>query len=175
VSVSGVETLLGELLTPDARFIAFLPLAHIFEFAVEMTILWVGVPMGYGTVKTLTDASVRNCVGDMRAFKPTIMCGVPAVWELIRKGIMSKVRAGGALKERVFNIAFAAKSYMGPRSIVSRILDAVVFSAVKEATGGQLKYAVNGGAAIAKETQSFLQTALVPNLIQGYGMTESSA
>lgn len=134
-----------------------------------MTLLWVGVPMGFATVKTLTDASVRNCVGDMRAFRPTIMCGVPAVWELIRKGIMSKVKAGGALKERVFNLAFGVKSYMGPHSIVSKLLDHVVFSAVAQATGGNLKYAVNGGAPIAKETQSFLQTALVPNLIQGYG------
>lgn len=33
------------------------------------------VPMGYGTVKTLTDTSMRNCVGDMRAFGPTIMTG----------------------------------------------------------------------------------------------------
>lgn len=31
--------------------------------------------MGYGTVKTLTDTSMRNCVGDMRAFGPTIMTG----------------------------------------------------------------------------------------------------
>ena len=50
--------------------------------------------MGYGTVKTLTDTSVRNCVGDIRAFRPTILIGVPAVWELIRKGIVAKVKAG---------------------------------------------------------------------------------
>lgn len=31
--------------------------------------------MGFANVKTLTDNSVRNCVGDIRAFKPTIMTG----------------------------------------------------------------------------------------------------
>lgn len=31
--------------------------------------LYVGVPMAFATVKTLTDTSVRNCVGDMRAFR----------------------------------------------------------------------------------------------------------
>ncbi|KAM0789806.1 hypothetical protein ACM66B_006657 [Microbotryomycetes sp. NB124-2] len=172
-AIAGAELLLGELIFPGARYIAFLPLAHIFEFAVEMTLLYTGIPMGYGTVKTLTDTSVKNCVGDMRAFKPTLMCGVPAVWEQIRKGILAKVRAGG--KEKIFNWAFATKSSMGNRGLVARLLDAIVFSKVKEATGGALKYAVNGGAAISKDTQLFLQTALVPTFIQGYGMTESCA
>jgi long-chain acyl-CoA synthetase len=46
--------------------------------------IYVGIPIGYGTPKTLTDSSMRNCVGDMRAFQPTIMVGVPAVWEMIK-------------------------------------------------------------------------------------------
>lgn len=37
--------------------------------------------MGYATIKTLSDLSVRNCVGDMREWKPTLMVGVPTVWE----------------------------------------------------------------------------------------------
>lgn len=92
-----------------------------------------------------------------------------AVWELIRKGILQKVRAGGALKQKVFNGAFGLKKSLGPKSVVSKVLDAAVFKVVKEATGGQLRYAVNGGAGISKDTQTFLQTALVPNFIQGYG------
>lgn len=31
--------MLGQLITPDARFIAYLPLAHIFEMTVEFTLL----------------------------------------------------------------------------------------------------------------------------------------
>lgn len=33
-TVAGTETLLGELLTDDALYIAFLPASHIFEFTV---------------------------------------------------------------------------------------------------------------------------------------------
>jgi long-chain acyl-CoA synthetase len=36
-------------------------------------------------VKTITDQSVRNCKADIKSFHPTIMVGVPAVWELIRR------------------------------------------------------------------------------------------
>lgn len=116
--------------------------------------------MGYGTVKTLTDTSVRNCVGDIRALRPSIMVGVPAVWELIRKGILTKVKAGGALKSSVFNGAFNAKKSMG-KGFISNVMDAVVFNAVKQATGGRLKVALSGGAPISKETQEFLSIALV--------------
>ncbi|GAA5931113.1 hypothetical protein JCM1841_000016 [Sporobolomyces salmonicolor] len=177
--VAGVITLLGELITPDARFIAYLPLAHIFEFTVEMTLLYVGIPMGFGNVKTLTDTSVRHCVGDIRAFKPTIMTGVPAVWELIRKGILSKVTSGGRLKSSIFHGAVMAKTWTKRLPIVGSVVDAVtervVFSQVKAATGGQLKYGINGGAPLSRETQEFLSTVLTPNFIQGYGMTESCA
>lgn len=130
--------------------------------------------MGYGTVKTLTDTSVRNCVGDIRAFKPTVMVGVPAVWELIRKGILTKVKAGGAIKSAVFNAAVSAKKFGGKGSVLASVTDAIVFSAVKQGTGGRLKLALSGGAPISRGTQEFLSTALV-TVLQGYGMTESCA
>lgn len=177
--VAGVMTVLGDLITPDARFIAYLPLAHIFEMTVEFTLLYVGIPMGFANVKTLTDNSVRNCMGDIRAFKPTIMTGVPAVWELIRKGILSKVSSGGSLKSGIFHGALAAKNWTKRIPLVGGIVDVVtdkvVFSQVKAATGGNLKYAVNGGAPISESTQQFLSSVLTPNFIQGYGSTETCA
>jgi long-chain acyl-CoA synthetase len=120
-----------------------------------------GIPVGYGTIKTLTDASVRNCVGDLRCLRPTIMIGVPAVWELIKKGIDGKVKHSGALSQFVFHRAIAAKKMFGTKGIVAALTDKLVFSAVKEATGGRLKIAVNGGAPIGRATQEFLSLALV--------------
>lgn len=102
------------------------------------------------------------------------MVGVPAVWELIRKGILSKVKAGGSIKSAVFNGAVSAKKYFGRGSIIGKVTDSVVFSAVAAGTGGRLKYAMSGGAGISRETQEFLSTALVM-IIQGYGSTESTA
>lgn len=99
--------------------------------------------MGYGTVKTLTDASVRNCLGDIRAFRPSIMVGVPAVWELIRKGILNKVKAGGAVKSTLFNFGLSMKKAGG---ISASIADAVIFNAVKAGTGGRLKLGESIGA-----------------------------
>jgi long-chain acyl-CoA synthetase len=64
--------------------LAFLPLSHILEQVctagecgygadkqfLELTFYLLGVPIGYGRVKTLLDDSVRNCAGDFTAFKP---------------------------------------------------------------------------------------------------------
>jgi long-chain acyl-CoA synthetase len=47
-----------------------LPLAHILEFVVETSWIFAGIPIGYGRIKTLTDANVRGCKGDIAEFKP---------------------------------------------------------------------------------------------------------
>ncbi|GJN94204.1 hypothetical protein Rhopal_007278-T1 [Rhodotorula paludigena] len=178
--VGATLALLADLITPDLRFIAYLPLSHIFEMAVEFTLLYAGIVIGFGTVKTLTDTSMRKgCVGDMRAFRPTLMVGVPTVWELIRKGILATVAAGGALTQRVFHGAVAAKRLTKwiplVGTVVQGVTDRVVFNKVKEATGGRLKYAINGGAGVSVATQDFLMQVLTPYFIQGWGLTESTA
>ena len=63
-------TLLYEQLTPNDSYLAFLPLAHILEFVVEMSFVFAGLPIGYGRVKTLSEASVRECKPDIAEFRP---------------------------------------------------------------------------------------------------------
>lgn len=131
--------------------------------------------MGYGTIRTLSDTSVRNCKGDIRELKPTILVGVPQVWETVKKGIVSKVEAGGAITQKLFWGAMAAKSFLlGSGLPGAGLLDAVVFNKVKDATGGRLRICLNGGGPIAKETQRFISYAITP-MISGYGLTETTA
>ncbi|KAL0062754.1 long-chain fatty acid-CoA ligase [Marasmius tenuissimus] len=169
-SIGAVYVLLGHHLTYDDSYLAYLPLAHVLEYIVETIMLFVGMPIGYGRVKTLTDASVRKCKGDIATFRPSIMCGVPAVWETIRKGILSKVHGSGTVKKAVFNGAMTLKKNNVP--VLSQIADSVVLSGVRAATGGRLRIALSGGAALSRETQVFLDKALVL-MLQGYGMTET--
>ncbi|KAF5370975.1 hypothetical protein D9757_009894 [Collybiopsis confluens] len=169
-SIGAVYMLLGHHLTYEDTYLAYLPLAHVLEYIVELIILFVGMTTGYGRVKTLTSASVRKCLGDLEAFKPSIMVGVPAVWETIRKGIIAKVNGSGALRKSVFNGAMSVKEKGVP--VLARVADEVVLKNVRKATGGRLRITLSGGAALSQETQKFLDTALVM-ILQGYGMTES--
>ena len=163
-SIGAVVTLVGHHLKPDDAYLAFLPLAHILEYVVELCFVFVGMCSGYGRVKTLTDQSVRNCQGDIKAFRPTVMVGVPAVWELIRKGIVAQVNKSGVIRKSMFHGAMSIKRANIP--LLKNIVDAVVFSKIREGTGGRLRVALSGGAALSRETQEFLNIALL-TIVQG--------
>ena len=171
-TIASVTMLLKPYLNQSDSYLAYLPLAHILEFVVECYMMYYGIAIGYGRVKTLTSNSVRKCEGDLVAFRPTLLVGVPAVWELIRKGIVSKVQAASATKKKLFGMSMWAKSNNVP--LLKQFAESVVFKSVRAQTGGRIRYALSGGAPIARETHQFLNTALT-TIIQGYGMTESSA
>ena len=191
---------------PDATkdvYPAYLPLAHILEFTVEHAAMTVGLSLGYGSPRTLTDASVRNCKGDIRELRPTVMAGVPAVWETyvyslscfhrqlgrsitkahtlitlitfrsIRKGILNRIKDSSPTVQKVFHMAYAMKWRLIQAGLPTGFLDTIVFNKIKEQTGGRLKFALSGGAPIPRETQEFLTVCLC-QLIGGYGMTEST-
>ena len=162
--MGGVYDLFGSELRKTDYYLAFLPLAHILELVVELALSFYGTTTGYGRIKTLTDASVRNCFGDIREFKPTIMVAVPAVWEAIRKGIVGKVNKSGTLRKSMFNGALSIKRANVP--VLKGVVDSVVFSQVRAQTGGRLRLALSGGSALSAETQEFLSLALV-SVIQG--------
>jgi long-chain acyl-CoA synthetase len=170
-AVGAVVTLVGHHLKLDDTFLAFLPLAHILEYIVELCFVFVGICSGYGRVKTLTDQSVRKCQGDIKAFRPTIMVGVPAIWELIRKGILSQVNSSGAVRKSMFNGAMTIKKANVP--VLKGVVDSVIFAKIRQATGGRLRLALSGGAALSRETQEFLNIALV-TIVQGTVSISSS-
>ena len=131
--------------------------------------------MGYGNPKTLSDTSVRNCNGDIREFKPSVLVGVPAVWETVKKGIITKVNAGSPIVRGLFWGALSLKERLLSSGLPGTgLLDAVVFKKIKEATGGRMKVCLNGGGPIAKDTHKFISMAICP-MIHGYGLTETSA
>jgi len=131
--------------------------------------------MGYGTIRTLSDTSVRKCKGDIRELKPSILVGVPQVWETVKKGIVSKVDAGPVVTQKLFWGALAAKAFLLSSGLPgSGLLDTIVFNKVKDATGGKLRICLNGGGPIAKDTQRFISLAITP-MISGYGLTETTA
>lgn len=165
----------GHIDTKD-RVIAFLPLAHIFELVFELMVFYWGGTIGYASVKTLTDASCRNCEGDMKTFKPTVMVGVAAVWESVKKGIISQIEKQPSTTQKVFWAAYSAKEtakkYHLP--LIPSLVDNVIFKKIKAATGGQMKIMLNGGSPLSGETQRFISNTIGPMLI-GYGLTETCA
>lgn len=93
-AMGAAEYLVIELVAnEDHTYIGFLPLAHVLEFLIEFIMISLGIPIGYGSIRTLMNDFVCKAngegkgEGDLQALKPTIMAGVPAVWEKIKKGV----------------------------------------------------------------------------------------
>lgn len=173
--VGGVSSNVYGYIGPGDRIIAFLPLAHIFELVFELLCFYWGGILGYATVKTLTNTSVRNCQGDLPELKPTVMVGVAAVWETVRKGILAQINKLPGLSQRIFWTAYHAKIKMKRYHIPGGdSLGNLVFKKIKQATGGQLRYTLNGGSPISHDAQEFISNLICPMLI-GYGLTETTA
>ncbi|CCE63946.1 hypothetical protein TPHA_0G01090 [Tetrapisispora phaffii CBS 4417] len=173
--IAGVsETVYGDIGSRD-RIIAFLPLAHIFELLFELIVFYWGGVLGYANVKTLTPTSIRNCESDLALFKPSVMVGVAAVFEMIKKGIITKLNEMPKLTQKVFWSAYNTKSFMNNYHIPGgNTVGNLIFKKVRSATGGNLRLIMNGGSPISIDTQKFISNVLCTMLV-GYGLTETCA
>ncbi|KAF4435628.1 hypothetical protein F53441_13473 [Fusarium austroafricanum] len=172
--IAGLYTCVLDCVTHNDVLLGYLPLAHVLEMALENLGYYFGGTMGYGNPRTLSDTSMRNCAGDMRELRPTILPGVPQVYETIRKGVMTRLNSSIILRS-LFWGAFAYKSFMVKHNLPGACqLDNIVFGKVREMTGGRLRFLFNGGSAISLSTKHFLSMVLAP-MFTGYGLTETCA
>jgi long-chain acyl-CoA synthetase len=146
---------------------------------VEHVLMFFGVTLGYGSPRTLTDVSIRNCKSDIQEFRPSILAGVPTVWETIRKGALHRVETGPAINRFLFRLAFATKlAHSEGRipvfgGVLSYLFDKIVFSKFRANVGGRPNFFVAGGAPLSKETHQFMRICMGRPFIQGYGLTET--
>eukprot|EP00928_Gymnodinium_smaydae_P053620 TRINITY_DN37568_c0_g1_i1.p1 TRINITY_DN37568_c0_g1~~TRINITY_DN37568_c0_g1_i1.p1 ORF type:complete len:732 (+),score=166.56 TRINITY_DN37568_c0_g1_i1:63-2198(+) len=167
-------------------YIAYLPLAHILELIVETTMMVSGAKIGYGHAKTLTSTSPfvhpSNPEGsDLLAFKPTIMVAVPAILDLIKKGLTLKLQKMEGFKGKLVrgSISMAQGGGAGGEGLLVGVLlslglSGVLIKKVKQQLGlERLRIIGSGGAPLAAETQEFITKVLAP-VAQGYGATETT-
>jgi len=173
-TIYGAEKWLSHLkggLDENDIYIGYLPLAHILEMIMEYAIISVGVAIGYGKPQTLTDGSMRDCKGDIKTLKPTLMPGVPLVWDKICKTVIRTINKKPLiirfLFHTVFNLDYWLIKYHLPKSPFGKIF----YKQIREETGGRLRLSLAGGAPINKSIYKFINTVLCP-MSQGYGMTE---
>lgn len=173
--VTGLLTCVDETVSSKEVILAYLPLAHIMEMALENLVMFIGGCVGYGNTRTLSDVSVKNCAGDMRELRPTVMVGVPQVWETVKKGVMAKLEQSSPVLRSLFWGAFNYKTFMSKNKLpLASVFDSVVFSKVRELTGGRLRFTMNGASGISDSTKHFLSLVLAP-MLTGYGLTETCA
>lgn len=177
-----VKTLSGFLYNlnplPDDMYIAYLPLAHVLELIGEsMMVVW-GVGVGYSHPNTLTDKSTmvrRGHKGDASVLQPTIMFCVPLILDRIYKGVTENIRKKGAFVSALMDFCIKYKLACSRRGEQTPIMDRVIFRSIRMLVGGRVRAILSGGAPLSEDTHDYLRTVLGAILLQGYGLTETSA
>ena len=159
-------------------YIAILPLAHVLELLAENLMLVMGIPIGYSSPKTFTDAGTglaRGTRGDATILKPTVVCVVPLILDTIYKGIRAKVAEKGEFSVQLVDLCYRYRLKWNRLGHDTPIMNKLIFSKFKAIVGGNLRILLSGGAPLAPDAHDFVRTCLGITLLQGYGLTETAA
>ena len=174
-NLADVDTLVSVDDRDDA--LSFLPLSHAFERAVVYQYLIKGSAVTFAE-------SMETVARDMARVRPTVMTGVPRVYEKLQARVLENVAQASPLRQRLFRWALrvggacGAAARAGARPpLADRIgyplADRLVLSRVRERTGGRLRLVLSGGAPLPVPVAEFLFAVGIP-VLEGYGLTETA-
>ena len=167
---------LPEVVKEGNATVLFLPLAHVYARFISILCVHAGIKVGHQPDTTTVAAA-------MQSFHPDFLLAVPRVFEKVYNSAEQKAEAGG--KGKIFRKAVqvavdysrALDSKKGPSlslKIQHKLFDVLVYKKLRAAMGGQVKFAVSGGAPLGERLGHFFRSiGLV--VLEGYGLTETSA
>ncbi|MGZ3417863.1 MAG: AMP-dependent synthetase/ligase [Polyangiales bacterium] len=171
-NVSAIHEIID--LEADDRSLSFLPWAHSFGQTVELHGMF-----SMGAAMALAE-SVDKIIDNLAETRPTVIMSVPRIFNRIYDRVQKQIREKPKPIQKLVEagIKAAGKRRDGGRLSVMEVAafeaaDRLVFEKVRGRFGGRLKYAVSGGAAIAKEVAEFID-AIGITVYEGYGLTETS-
>jgi len=158
---------------PSDSCISFLPLSHITARALDYVMYNHGAQVAYcSQFDKLPQA--------MKEIRPTVLVGVPRVYEKIRQAVEAK-SAASPVKKRI--LAWAVRLGAGyrepvyggqkPHAMLWKLAHKLVYSKVMEAFGGRVRAFVSGGAPLGIDTAQWFASVGIA-LWEGYGLTETS-
>ncbi|BDA78701.1 long-chain-fatty-acid--CoA ligase [Leptospira kobayashii] len=183
-------------LSAGDKTLSILPVWHIFERAIDYSIIAEGASIAYTNVRDLRD--------DFTKIKPTFMASAPRLWENLYLGIKQKLEKAPENRKKLFDFAYDVckrwkdgVDYLSGNKLhiqeetpferakntavaltnsinlflLAKILDGVVFSKIREALGGNLHGTISGGGALPSHVDEFFNVIGIP-VYEGYGMTE---
>jgi long-chain acyl-CoA synthetase len=168
---------LGLFEESDLQYL-WLPLSHSFGKTLLCSIVHVGLP-------TYVDGRVDKLVDMLAVVKPSLMCAAPRIFEKVYNKTVTTALAGGGAKAKIFGWAVATgkqkvaleqagKPVPAALQLKYALAEKLVFSKLQNRLGGRLRVLVSGAAPLSRDIAEFFAAANLP-IMEGYGMTESSA
>jgi long-chain acyl-CoA synthetase len=171
-----VERLRPLFRTGESSVLLFLPVAHVLGRLAEVAAVLAPIRLGHvADLKTLTD--------ELASFQPTMVLGVPRVFEKVYNSARAKAQAEG--KGKIFDkaadtaIAYsrALDTQAGPSlglKVRHKVFDRLVYRRLRAVLGGRASYAISGGAPLGERLGHFYR-GIGLTVLEGYGLTESCA
>ncbi len=146
-------------ITCEDRMLSFLPIHHVFECSAGFLL-----SLYKGMCTSFADGP-RHIVENMREFGITFMVCVPAIYEIIYNSILKNLEKAGKLDAIMKLVKEHENDTMEKK--------AEIFKDIHKVFGGQVKLLVSGAAGLDPKVEEGYRNFGI-NLVQGYGLTESS-
>ncbi len=168
---------LGEVVNqPGASTLLFVTLAHVFARFISILAVHSGVRVGH-------QPDTTKLLPSLGSFRPTFLLAVPRVFEKVYNSAEQKAEAGG--KGKIFRAAalvavrhselvMAGEKVPFVLGMKFKLFDKLVFAKLREAMGGQVKFAVSGSAPLSHYLGHFYHSLGI-KILEGYGLTETTA
>ena len=161
--------------------VSYLPLCHVAE---RLFTVWTSAATG---VQMNFAESIDTVQSALREIQPTVVFGVPRIWEKIVAGVHIRMSGASRLKRANFALWMRVSRWIGRtlvqnqgnHTLATRAAYAVgwvfLYRALRERLGlSRVRYAASGAAPIAPEVLEFFMGIGLP-MYEVYGMTENSA
>lgn len=163
--------------SPKDSCLSVLPLSHIFERSAMYLYVFNGISVNYAE-------SVEKTPENLTEVRPTILVGVPRIFEKVYAKAKLRAAQSGGLKEKLFDWAIEVAKRVAQikedgqnvpvfLAIKHSLADMLVFSKMRKFFGGHLRFCITGGAALSDDIYLIFTGAGIP-IMQGYGLTETS-
>ena len=146
----------------DDRFLSFLPLHHTFECTTGFLL-----PLSVGASIAFCDG-IRHIAENIKEYDITFMVSVPVLYENMCKKMMKSIKDQG--KGTTVNVGMKVSNALLKVGLDIR---GKLFKQVHDSLGSKLRLLVAGGAALDPDTEKTFNSLGI-NMVQGYGLTESS-
>ncbi|MBN9375666.1 MAG: long-chain fatty acid--CoA ligase [Cellulomonas sp.] len=160
----------------DVRTLLFMPLAHVFARFIHVLTVAAGAVLGHAP-------DTKTLVADMQSFRPTFVLSVPRVFEKIynsaeqsaatgfKRGIFQRAAKTAIVYSRALDTPRGPSPWLRLQHLVA---DVLVLRKIRAALGGQVPWAISGGAPLGERLGHFFRGVGL-RVLEGYGLTETTA
>ena len=162
---------------PDDVLLTFMPFSHIMaRHSGSFT-------CGAAGAEQVLSRGMEHLMADIQEIKPTIMLGMPRLFDKVYASVHETIRKGTAVERKGFEWAMSigrkhllagAAADLALKAEHEVALRLVLHPLREKVTGGRLRFFISGGAPLNPAVEEFFWVMGV-QILQGWGLTETTS